>query len=124
MARSVGTTKGVKARCDRLFSTLVLSRGACQYCGRTKPAVKLETAHLLSRRFIRTRYEPTNAFCACCACHMAWTDNPVRFARFALFEIGSDEYDRLCDLSESRTKMDWVATEARLRELLEENSGA
>lgn len=129
MSRNVGSTRGIKRRCDLLFSQLIRSRGACEYCGRKPPEATLQTAHLLSRRFIRTRYEPSNAFALCGSCHMAMTDDPVKFALFALTRLTGGQtlyygdYDQLVEAAHSKSKVDWLAVERGLRIMLE-NSGA
>lgn len=123
MTRNVGTTKGIKRKCDVLLGEIVRARGECQNCHRSPPAVQLQTAHILSRRFIRTRYEPTNVFALCAGCHHAMTDDPVRFARFALAHIGTAVYEGLVVLSQRTDRFDWAGTLARLK-TGSENSGA
>lgn len=108
---ATASTKGAKAKCDRLFSLIVRSRGACIQCNAT---ANLQTAHIISRRYSHTRCVLSNAFCACPKCHMRWTDHPVEFASFVLERIGQTEYQRLYLLSQQTGKVDWLAVASEL----------
>lgn len=93
MSRSVGTTKGRKAKADRLFSQYIRSGGTCQRCHRHNhprdpdtglivkgtDTVQLQCAHIASRRRLHSRWEPLNALCLCAGCHHWMTDYPVMF---------------------------------------------
>jgi len=62
----------MKRECDRLFSLYVRMKAkACHRCGRFRGLgpEHLECAHVLSRRFNRTRWNEDNAFALCQACH-------------------------------------------------------
>ena len=107
----------VKAEATRLHSLIVRSHGRCQNCGDAWRAngSKLECAHIVSRRYSRTRTDLNNAFCLCSRCHMRFTEWPLEFAAFVTAEIGEDEYARLVGLAQGLGKVDWYDELDRLR---------
>lgn len=107
----------VKAEATRLHSQIVRSRGYCENCGNAylSTGSKLECAHIVSRRFSRTRTDTTNAFCLCSKCHMRFTEWPLEFAAFVVQEIGQDGYDLLVRRAHSTEKVDWFDELDRLR---------
>lgn len=107
----------VKNECTRLHSLIVRSRGYCEHCGDAWRAngSKLECAHIVSRRYSRTRTLETNAFCLCSRCHMRFTEWPLEFAAFVESKIGADNYDFLKAEAMSLSKVDWFAELERLR---------
>ena len=101
----------VKAEATRLHSVLVRSRGRCENCGdawRTTGS-KLECAHIVSRRYSRTRVRLDNAFCLCSRCHMRFTEWPLEFAVFVTEKIGAEKYEALVRDAQGTGKVDWVA---------------
>ncbi len=113
--------KGPKGKADRLFSQLIRSRGVCVKCGEQEYA-KLQTMHIVSRRYTATRVDETNALCGCWKCHRYFTDNPVEWSLFLENTIGLAEYLRLKDkaLQGVRQKVDWDTEVLRLKALLEQ----
>jgi len=63
---------------DKKFSELVRSRGRCEFCGRAD--VRLECAHIQSRRYVCIRWDLRNALCLCSACHFKSHAQPLWFA--------------------------------------------
>lgn len=100
--------KGVKGKCDKLFSEIIRSRGACENCGRSQ-GVQLQTAHIISRRYTNTRVNPDNAFCLCASCHRYYTDFPKEFSRFITDKLGIDKYEQVKNKALSTGKVDWEA---------------
>lgn len=112
VSRNVGNVRGQKAKADRLFSLVVRSRGRCEKCGK---ADTLQTAHIISRRYVAIRTDEANAFCLCAACHYYFTDHPVEFASFVGLNRGHREYERLLALTRTPTRrFDWAAEVERL----------
>ena len=107
----------VKNECTRLHSLIVRSRGYCEHCGDAWRAngSKLECAHIVSRRYSRTRTLEANAFCLCSRDHIRFTEWPLEFAAFVVSKIGEAEYARLKALANSTEKVDWEAELTRLR---------
>ncbi len=91
---SVIYPRGAKGRADRAFSKLVRARGSCVKCGTTDYS-RLQTMHILGRRFSATRVDFANALCGCATCHRRFTDHPDEWMDFLDSTIGRDEYDRL-----------------------------
>ena len=85
--------KTIKAKADKLFSEYIRSVGKCEWCGRTD--MRLECAHINSRRFLVTRWEPINAVCLCSACHRKAHDRPIVFTEWIKEYLGEDIYDEL-----------------------------
>lgn len=112
MAKSKQNT--YKNKCDRLFSLIVRSRGACEFCGKIG---RLETSHIFSRRYSWTRTDLSNALAACSACHREWANAPTEQGPKAIAIIGVDEYERIRTLRNRREKFDWESEYQRLQEL-------
>jgi len=109
----------VKAEATRLHSQIVRARGYCENCGYAwrSTGSKLECAHIVSRRYSRTRTDLNNAFCLCSKCHMRFTEWPLEFAEFVVERIGQDVYDDLQAKAQSLAKVDWYDELDRLRML-------
>lgn len=104
-----------KTECDRLFSLIVRSTGACERCGSTS---HLQCAHILSRRYTATRCLRGNAWCLCAACHRRLTENPHEHVAFAVqtrTEAGYLELQRLAYEGVGTHKVDWHETRRVLK---------
>lgn len=123
MTRTVGNTRAAKKKADVLFSKIVRARGACERCGEND-YTKLQTAHIISRRFSNTRCDLANAFALCAKCHHFFTDHPVAFGEFVIAKIGRTEYERLFALARPALKFDWVAEVERLKAIARELEAA
>ncbi len=64
---------------DEYFRRLVRARGRCIGCGETRYD-KLQTCHILSRKYGATRCDLLNAVCGCGSCHARWGGDPPLFA--------------------------------------------
>ncbi len=104
--------KGPKGNATRLHAQIVRARGACEACG--AEGVRLECAHIISRRYAHTRTDLENAVCLCSADHRYFTDYPIEFASFITRHLGQDKYDELYKKSMRRDKVDWVVEADRL----------
>lgn len=113
--KKMGKTKGDKLRADLLFSELIRSRGACEYCGKT---YNLQCAHIVSRRYIATRVDERNAMCLCAGCHMWFTNHPVEWGIFVIQYMGQPAYEALRLKAEAGAKVDWAAEVVRLKQRL------
>lgn len=105
--------RGDKAKCDVLFSQRIRSVGRCEKCG---SVLNLQCAHVISRRYAHVRTDERNAVCLCAKDHAYFTDHPVEFAAWIVPYLGADVYAELHAKSHLRTKFDWTAELARLRE--------
>lgn len=98
---------------DRLFSELVRSRGACEFCGVT---VDLQCAHIFSRRFTATRTDEANALCLCARHHQWFTEHPAAWWQRVRLVLGADAFDALERKAHTEArKFDWSAEVKRLR---------
>jgi hypothetical protein len=68
--------KKLKAEADRLFSLVIRTRDdwTCKACG---SCFNIQAAHLLSRRYLGTRFMETNCCALCQKCHMKFTYDPL-----------------------------------------------
>ncbi len=113
MSRTAQQT--AKNKATKLHSELVRARGHCQNCGESVPS-KLQAAHIVSRRYSRTRVRLDNAFCLCARCHMHFTEWPLEFHTFVVEKIGIDGYMELKSLAQSTDRIDWVEELAKLKQ--------
>lgn len=95
--------KGLKRKLDKLFSEKVRSRGSCQRCSST---LNLQTAHIYTRKYLKTRWDPQNALCFCAGCHRWAHDRPLDFAEFVKEKIGTKEYNELRAKAQKLGKVD------------------
>ena len=82
---------------DKLWSTLVRSKGSCEAWAYQPPKCSgaLQAAHGFSRRYRHTRWLPINGFALCQAHHMYWTHNPLAWEVYLRKMWGPDVYDDL-----------------------------
>ncbi len=101
---------------DILFSKVVRARGACERCGGPPE----ECAHIIRRRFLRTRWLLDNAWALCHDCHTAVDENAVYFTGLVSKTIGAARFQELHGLAHDVTtpKPDRAAIRADLRERL------
>ncbi len=72
-------TKWLIKACDKAFSELIRSKGACEKCLRTD--TKLDCAHVIPRTNKTLRWDINNALSLCFRCHTRWAhQNPLEFA--------------------------------------------
>lgn len=88
------TLKSMKDRADRLFSAAVRSRGHCQRCG-SSDRMKLQCAHIISRRYLGTRWTWDNALCLCASCHVWGHQFPLEFEALVLTILSPERYAEL-----------------------------
>ncbi len=118
MARKM-TRKGMKRKCDKLFSAYIRSRGACEWCGKSDDT--LQCAHIFSRRYLVTRWDELNALCLCAGCHFKAHHKPLEFAEFVNDHLGEIRYLKL--MKEAKRTIKYIDLEAiiKLRTLLKSN---
>lgn len=85
--------KPLKNKADKLFSEFIREVGHCEWCKRKN--VRFECAHIFSRRYNSTRYEPMNALCLCSGCHRLWHSKPVEAVEWVKSYLGEEVYDKL-----------------------------
>ena len=75
--------KTIKAKCDKLWSEIIRSKGYCEICGTT---VNLNAHHIISRHNKVLRWDLQNGICLCVSCHKFSThsvhNDPLGFMEF------------------------------------------
>lgn len=113
---SVAYGKGDKGKATKLHAKITRSVGFCENCYKTDG--QLQTAHIISRRYSRTRTMLNNAFCLCASCHRWFTDNPKEFAQFVDDTWAGEIYRELYELAHAMTaKVQWADEVERLKKL-------
>lgn len=75
MLRGAKRRRALIALCDALFSVYIRIRdGKCRLCSRL---IKLQCAHLISRRYHYCRHLEDNAWALCSGCHVRYTHDPL-----------------------------------------------
>lgn len=97
---------------DHLFSKLIRASGVCVKCGATSG---LQCAHILSRRYANTRFDPQNAVPLCARCHVFFTHRPLEWEEWVVGRIGGDAYRELRKKALSDAKIDRLAIAADIR---------
>lgn len=59
------------------------------------PQAQIQCAHIFSRRFKSTRFDPQNAVALCFKCHEKYTEDVRGWEAFIISKIGNDLYNRL-----------------------------
>lgn len=85
----------MKQHCDSIFGQRVRLRGKCERCYRTPPDVTLQCSHIVSRKYLQTRWSFDNALCLCLGCHHWWHHFPLEAEEWCRDLIGDDLYDDL-----------------------------
>jgi hypothetical protein len=110
--------------CDLLFSRLIRSRATCE----VKPFWPHEckgnsqTLHIVSRRYLGTRWSEDNAINGCQAAHLFYTVRPLEWDQ-VIEEMFPGRLEDLKRRALIVTKVDYPATLERLRAAVEEATG-
>jgi hypothetical protein len=89
--RLVAKKKQARDEADRLFSLLVRQRDKrCQVPGCRD--MRLQCAHVLSRRYFATRWNPYNAMALCVGHHKQYTHDPIGWEEFCIRHLGEELY--------------------------------
>ena len=115
--------KGPKGAATRLHAQLVRQRGVCQAAAAQQggfidwhPACagKLETSHIISRRYSHTRTALDNALCLCSGAHRHVTDFHGHHLDLVALVYGPGHWADLYARAQLTGKFDW---EERVKEL-------
>lgn len=105
--------KGQRNKADRLFSQIIRSKGACCICGSTEV---VQCAHLISRRYLGTRWDQQNAVPLCQKHHMFYTHRPLEWDLWIEERIGPDAHRELKQRALQLTKPDYESIIAELEQ--------
>ena len=91
--RKTGPRADAERRLDALWSAAIRRRaeGRCEHCH--TPGL-IESAHVIPRRYRRTRWDPANGIGMRTECHRRFTDRPAEF-RAWLESARPGQYDAL-----------------------------
>ena len=106
-----------KDTCDKLFSLIVRSRGACETCGST---ANLQCSHIYSRRYSVVRCDELNAMCQCATCHRRWHDRPVEMVSWLHDHYPADHLAELSRRANELCKVDWGIRRHELTQIARE----
>jgi len=88
-----------KSLADRLWSAYIRTRdGTCQaaaFFPDIRCAGSLQAMHLISRRYLATRYDPANGRAGCGAHHMWLEEHPLEHDLWCEQVLGAAVYDEL-----------------------------
>lgn len=125
--RKTTKAKRAKGKADRIFSILVRLRRRCEKCGQTDRS-KLQTAHIIGRRYSATRTDERNAWCLCAGCHLRLTDHPDEHVAFIFETIGPELFEELKAKAyagiQGSAELFWESEVVRLQALLAEVEAA
>ncbi len=109
----------LRNRADKLWSKLILSKGACEVCGRK---LGLNAHHIVGRRNLTLRYDPRNGCSLCCGCHRLYKESahedPIWFMAW-MMQNRPEDYNYLWEQKERlSTSIDYDAIIRQLEGLL------
>jgi len=113
------TRKKLRDQLDKLLGIIVRQRAGykCEQCGKHAP---LNTAHIISRINLATRWDRDNVFCFCVGCHFWGHQNPILFTEFVKEKLGDEKYEGLKKKSIEVKKWTIVELEALVEEFKKE----
>lgn len=86
-------SKHAKLEADKLFSKLIRTRDRyCQMCGTD---YDLDCAHIFSRGYFSTRWDPANAVALCSGHHKEFTHRPIEWDDWCIERMGREAWDAL-----------------------------
>ena len=97
-----------KTKCDKVFSELIKTRDHWR-CVETGATTNLQTAHLISRSYLATRWELDNAVTLTAGRHVWYTHNPLEWREFCFKRLSKERYEELEKKTRARRK--WTVSE-------------
>lgn len=107
--------KYLKNKADKLFSAFIRAEGKCEWCGAVNDT--LQCAHIFTRSYNITRFDPLNAVCLCAKCHWRWHKEPIEAVEWIREYLGSDVYDEL--RFKAKNRVDKIDLEQIIKDLQE-----
>lgn len=111
MARRPNKT-ALRIKADTLFSHRIRAIGACARCGTTE---RLQCAHIVSRRYLGTRWDDDNAVALCAGCHVYMTHRPLEWEQWVIKRFGAESYEALKKRALAPAKPDYESIVERLK---------
>ena len=114
--------KHARKEADKLFSKYVRARDRhCQMCG---TPCNLDCAHVFSRGYFATRWDPENAVALCSGHHKEFTHKPLEWDDWCIERMGRDAWDALRFRARRGGMPDLAFTILELRAMLKEVTAA
>jgi len=108
----------LRDQCDDLCRQVVAKRRVCERCDTARA---VDVAHLIPRRFNRTRCDLLNVTALCRSCHTDIDMHPEMKEAFAVDRLGVESWELLKLTAEFAAPLGeefWVETRDRLRRSL------
>jgi 5-methylcytosine-specific restriction endonuclease McrA len=114
--RPKASRKKQKLEADRLFSLIIRTRDdwECRNCHSTQ---NIQCAHVVSRSYLGTRWDGSNAVALCQRCHMKFTYDPIAWEDWCQ-DRWPDRMAGLKYVARSSTRPDYDELLPRLRNRL------
>ncbi len=116
----VTKAKGARGRADKLFSEIVRWHGVCEAIGQDwhpTCAGRLETSHMISRRYSHTRTDFRNALCLCSSAHRYVGADPGAHYELVAALHGAEHWLVLRRIAARRDTKDWEREAFELKAL-------
>ena len=104
----------LKRTCDKLFSEKIREAGVCAKCGSRE---YLQCAHIVSRRYLQTRFDLDNALCLCRGCHLFSHTHPAEWEVWLEDTLGRKYLKKLRDKALAYGKIDYEEIIYKLKKL-------
>lgn len=116
-ARAKAPKLKLKKLCDDLFSLVVRlrDRNECRLC---TGKYRIQSAHLISRRYLATRWTTENAWALCWPCHVRYTFDPLGWDALCEAALGPVDWAQMKAAAQERVRPDYVRLAVALRALL------
>lgn len=112
MPRKKPTKTSLRIKADTIFSKWIRRDGYCIRCGKTDG---LQCAHIVSRRYLSTRWDADNAVSLCSGCHIYMTHRPLEWDVWVIKHMGEEAYAALKRRALKTAKPDYDAILERLK---------
>lgn len=110
------TDKAILARCDKLWSLIVRSKGYCEVRQWFPHVCKgpLQAMHGIPRTYKATRWNLLNGFAGCAGAHLYLTWRPEEWSRYLVKAWGPEAFEELWVTARRLAKPDAAAILAAL----------
>lgn len=78
-----------RSKLDTVAGQICRYKGRCVKC---RASDTVQWAHIISRGYIRIRWDMDNCFCLCHRCHLYFTKHPVEWNLFVKEKLGEDKF--------------------------------
>lgn len=108
----------LRNKADKLFSKYIRQRDKeCQASGNHVGV--LQCAHLISRRYLATRFDDRNAVALCIGHHKFFTEHPIQWDTWCVFWLGLRPWESLREKAVVGGRPDYESIIEDLQDLLD-----